>query len=990
MVSALVAGLLATVGAAVPASAQSTYPFRNPNLPLERRVDDLMGRLTLDEKIGLLHQYQAPIPRLGIKRVKNGTEALHGLAWSNDFYNNGSTVTATATTFPQAIGLASTWNPALIKQVGSAVGSEARGYNSENPLAWGLNLWAPVVDPLRDPRAGRNEEGYSEDPYLTGTMATAYAGGMRGDHPKYLKTAPTVKHYLGYNNEFKRSTTSSSLRPRAKKEYYETGFRMPIQAGVATGVMMSYNLVNGRPATAHADANDVVRAWTDETLMNVTDAFAPNNLIGSQRYYSTLAQADAATLKAGVDSFTTDDTNSARTINAIKSALAQGLLAESDVNTAARNLLSIRFRLGEFDPDGGPYAKITKDVVNSPTHQRLARKAAAESMVLLKNSDRTLPLDPAKTDKIAVVGPLTKSLYSDWYGGNMPYKVTPLDGIKAKFGSGATIADTEAVDRIALREVTTGKYVTAGSDADGENLTVSGTGVAATEQFDVFGWGQGVLTLRSVANGMFVERANFGATSPFVNRADQPRGWFVQQQFKLEGAGDGSYVIRYAGHETPNSWEGPNNYLTVADDGRLILGAPTAATAARFQQEMISSGIESAVRAVTGADAAVVVVGSMPFINGREDFDRTTMALAENQSELIKAVHRANPNTIVVVENSYPTTLNWEQQNIPAILWTTHAGQETGNALADVLFGDVNPAGRLTQTWYKSEADLPDILEYDIIKADRTYLYDRSTPLYPFGHGLSYTTFRYGDLRLSAPVLASGGTVTVSVDVTNTGQRAGDEVVQLYTHQRTSRDKQPVKALRGFQRVHLGPGETKTVYIPLRATDLVHWDVTRDKWVLESSVHDMMVGGSSADIRQGTTLRVVGEKIPPRDLSKETRAANFDDYAGIELVDETKVRGDAVGRIDAGDWIKFADVNLGRGVSSFTARVSRVDAGNATIQIRLDDPVTGPVIGTAQVTSTGDIYRYETTTASLTRVSGRHDIYLVFSGDLRISTFSVR
>ncbi|HEU5472252.1 MAG TPA: glycoside hydrolase family 3 C-terminal domain-containing protein [Actinophytocola sp.] len=982
---ALMVGLTGPVAAAHRAPA---YPFQDPAAPLSARVDDLLRRLTLDEKISLLHQFQPAIPRLGIPEFKAGTEALHGLGWTTDRNNNGAVVTATATVFPQAVGLASTWNPALIRQVGSVVGDEARGFNSEAPGVWGVQVWAPVVNLLRDPRWGRNEEGYSEDPFLTGQISTAYGKGLSGDHPFYLKTAPVLKHYLANNNEIRRDTASSNLRPRVLREYDEPAFKPAISADAATGVMGAYNLVNGRPNTVNPDFNDVVRTWTDKTLYNVSDAFAPYNLTGSEQYYATNAEGFAATLKAGLDSFTVDNQNSAPTIGHIRDALAQGLLTEADIDTSVRHVLSVRFRLGDFDPDRGPYAGITKDVVNSPAHQALARKVAGEAMVLLKNTG-ALPLNPARTRNVAVIGPLEKTLYTDWYSGALPYRVTPLDGIRERLGGGARVADTEAVDRIALREAATGRYVTAGTDADGELLRAAGTGAGATEQFDVFDWGQGVLTLRSVANGRYVERFDFGATSPFVNRAPQPRDWFVQQQFKLEDAGNGTFVIRYAGFETPNDWEGPNNYVTVAADGTLTLGATDAAGATRFTKETLSSGIDSAVAAATGADAAVVVVGSMPFINGREDHDRTTMALAESQSALIQAVHRANPNTIVVVENSYPTTLNWEQQNVPAILWTTHAGAETGHAVADVLFGAVNPAGRLTQTWYRSDADLPSILEYDIIKTDRTYLYYRGDPLYAFGHGLSYTTFRYGDIRLSDTRVRPNGTVEVSVRVTNTGRRAGDEVVQLYTHQRTSRDKQPVAQLRAFQRVHLEAGQSKTVRLRLPAADLAHWDVTRGRWVVESATHDVLVGASLADIRQRTTLRVDGDRIPARGLGSDTRAIDFDDYSGVDLVDESKVRGDAVGAT-AGDWVKFTDADLRSGARNFRARVARAEAGPTSIQIRLDDPVNGRLVGTATVPSTGDKYVYTTATARLTGASGRHDVYLVFTGDQRISTFSLR
>jgi beta-glucosidase len=711
--------------------------------------------------------------------------------------------------------------------------------------------------------------------------------------------------------------------------------------------------------------------------MNVTDAWGPNNVVSPQNYYPDQASADAAIIKAGLDSFTGDDTNSARTIEAVNTALARGLLAQSDVDDAVRHILSIRFRLGEFDPNGGPYAGITMDVVNSPAHQRLARETAGKAVVLLKNSG-ALPL-PASTRKVAVVGPLADTLYTDWYSGKMPYQVTPRAGIQERLGSPVT--GNEAVDRIALRELGTGRYVTAGSAVDGAPLVVSGTSAGTAEQFDAFDWGLGVQTLRSVANGKYVERANLGnPTSPFVNQAPQPRDWFVHQQFTFEDAGDGTVVIKYAGFETGNDWDGPNLYLTVAADGQLVLGSPNAAGATKFAKETISSGIEQAVAAVTGADAAVVVVGSMPFINGREDHDRTTTALAESQSALIKAVHAANPNTVVVVENSYPTTLNWEQENVPAILWTTHAGQETGNAIADVLFGDVNPAGRLTQTWYASDADLPNILDYDIIKAGWTYQYFDGNPLYSFGHGLSYSKFRYG----SAKVTQSRGKLEVRVPVTNTSARAGDEVVQLYTHQRASRDPQPNQTLRAFDRVHLKAGETKTVTLRVAVPDLAHWDVTRGKWVVENGTYDVLVGASSSDIRQRSSVKVKGETIPPRDLSRTTQAVDFDDYSGVDLVDTSKVRGDSIGA-SSGDWVSYKDVSL-RNARTFTARAA---GGAGTIEIRLGSP-TGRLAGTATFAGTADKYTYADVSTPLRGADGRHDVFLVFTGDLRVDGFKLR
>ncbi len=969
LLTVLAAALLVVPSVPGSAHADPSYPFRDPRLPLQTRVDDLVGRLTLDEKISWLHQFQPAVPRLGIDLFKTGTEALHGVAWSTDIDNRGAVVTADGTSFPQAVGLASTWDPALIRRVGDAVGDEARGFHARDPRVFGLNLWAPVVNLLKDPRWGRNEEGYSEDPLLTGAIATAYGKGLQGADPDHLKTAPTLKHYLAYNNEAGRDVTSSNVPPRVLNEYDRQVFRIPLEANAATGVMASYNLINGRPATVDPDQATLVRDWSDYPLMNVSDAWAPNNLVNSQKYFATQAEANAATLKAGLDSFTVDDTNPANTIAAINAALDQGLLTVADIDRAVGHIVSVRVRLGEFDPDGGPYAHLDESVIDSPAHRRLARETAGQAMVLLKNQGGALPLRPG--GKVAVVGPLSDTLYTDWYGGKLPYQVTAADGIAARAGQ---VLGAEGSDRIALRDPA-GRYLTATGTGDADAVTASGSTASAAAQFDVVDWGQDVLTLRNAGNGRYLGYFN-GA---FTTRDEQPNGWFVQQQFKLEPLADGTVALRYAGYETLEGWFGPNRYVTVDADGRMTLGSPDAAGATHFTREVLRSGVESAVAAAAAADTAVVVVGSNPQINGREAHDRTSMALGAGQQALIKAVRAANPRTIVVLQSSYPMT--GAQADVPGVVWTTHAGAETGNALADVLYGARNPGGRLTQTWYRSESQLPaDLNQYDIIKSGLTYLYSKQKPLHPFGHGLSYTSFRYGK-----PVVAAG---RVSVPVTNTGRRDGDEVVQLYTHQRTSRDRTPEKQLRGFRRVHLEAGQTKVVTLPLRPADLARWDVTRSRWVVETSVHDVLIGASSADIRQRATLAVRGETIPARDLGRTTRAENFDDYAGVRLLDETKAAGTVAGSTAAGSWIAFRDANL-RGGTTFTARTAKAGAGTGTVEIRLGSP-TGRLLGTAPVATTGDVYTYATSTAALRPVTGRHDVYLVFGAELRLSTFSIR
>jgi len=966
------------------------YPFNNPNLSLTVRVNDLLSRLTLAEKVSELHQYVPAIPRLGIPMFKTGTEALHGVAWSTDDNNNGAVVTAKGTVFPQAVGLATTWDPALIKQVGNAVGQEARGYNSQNPVVWGLNLWAPVVNLLRDPRWGRNEEGYSEDPYLTGQMSIAYGSGMEGDNPTYLQVAPTLKHYLAYNNEVNRATSDSIVPPQILHDYDQQAFEPAIAANAATGVMTSYNLVNGRPNTVDPDLATIERSWTSQTLMNVTDAGSAANLLSPQAYYPTQAAADAAALIAGVDSFTADNTDSAITTTAVTAALQQGLLTEADINKAASDVLSIQFRLGTLDPKGlNPYAAITSSVINSPAHQKLERQAADEQMALLKNASNTLPLDAAKTKKIAVVGPLENTLYSDWYSGSLPYEVTPLAGITQRLGTNGTVASSEGVDRIALKDNATGKYLTASTDASGAPLVESGTSAGAAQSFDVFDWGSGITTLRAVANSKFL---TLGATKHVVNSESQPNGWFVQQQFKLDAQPDGSVVLEYAGNDASQSWFGANKYAVVASDGTVSIGAATPAAATHFTSDVVTSGVASAVAAAKGAKAAVVVVGSMPFINGREDNDRTSTALPDAQEALVRAVQKANPHTIVVLENSYPDTINWEQANVRAIVHTTHAGAETGNALADVLFGDYNPSARLTQTWYASDANLPSILNYDISKTDMTYQYYQGKPLYPFGFGLSYTSFDYSKLKLASPVVNQSGQIRATVDVTNTGSRAGTDVVQLYTHEMQSRAKQPVAQLRKFARVTLNPHQTKTVSLTINAADLKFWDVTQNKDVVESGVYQVEVGHNADDIALSAPVQVKGEVIPPRNLSKVTQGQDFDNYSGTTLSDYSKASGTSVEAVAAGDWISFADTALAPSVNSLSAQVANTGSTPVQVTVRLDNPTSGPVLGTLTIPSTGGKYDYTTAATALSGIPagrGLHTVYLVFGGPALLHTFQL-
>ncbi|MFD0595910.1 glycoside hydrolase family 3 N-terminal domain-containing protein [Catellatospora coxensis] len=573
--------------------------FRDPSAPLPDRVADLLGRLTLPEKIALLHQHQPPVPRLSVGGFRTGTEALHGLAWLGE-----------ATVFPQAVGLGASWDPDLVRRVGAAVGDEVRASHHKDPSGAGLNVWAPVVNPLRDPRWGRNEEGYSEDAWLTGLMGQAYAQGLRGDHPVYLKTAPTLKHFLGYNNENDRCVSSSNLGPRVLHEYELPAYRPAIESGAAVAVMASYNLVNGRPAHVSPHLNDDLRSWTGDEVLVVSDAYAPSNLAdpAQQAYFPDHASSHAASLKAGVDSFTDADANSHVTIGRLTEALERGLITEADVDTAVRRVLTIRLRLGEFDPaEANPFTGLDPDTVNCPAHQALAREAATRSIVLLKQECRLLPFDPEQVRRVAVVGPLGDQLMADWYSGTLPYQVTARDGLAARLGADQ-VTFAEGADRVALRLVG-GGYLAVADPAEAAPLRRA---FADPHGFDVFDWGShpgpaghhgtSVLALRSAANGRHLTvRDNL-----LVADAPGPHGWDVHETFRLVERSDGTLSLH---HELSRS------YLVVGEDGVAAVGA-SFEQAARLQVELRRGGAEQAAALAAEADAVVVVLGNHPWSTG--------------------------------------------------------------------------------------------------------------------------------------------------------------------------------------------------------------------------------------------------------------------------------------------------------------------------------------------------------------------------------------
>jgi beta-glucosidase len=951
--------------------------FRDPALPLAARVEDLLSRLTASERIAMLHQYAPAVPRLGMAAFRTGTEALHGVAWLGP-----------ATVFPQAVGLGASWDEELVHEVATAASVELRAFHHHRTPASGegpisLQAWAPVVNLLRDPRWGRNEEGYSEDPLLTARLAEAFCRGMAGDHPVYLRTAPVLKHFLAYNNEDDRCLTSSSVRPRVLHEYDLAAFRPPVASGAASGVMAAYNLVNGRPCHVSPLLESELRRWAKPTgheLFVVSDAEAPSNLVELQGCDDDHAASHAAALKAGIDSFTDHGEDSAVTVGRIAEARERGLLTDADIDRAVRRQLELRFRLGEFDPHLDPYAGIGADVIDSPAHRALALRAAIGSIVLLRNRSGLLPLPG--TGRIAVLGPLADTLFEDWYSGTLPYRITAAGGLAAAAEArGGTVDSAEGVDRIVLRAASSGALLTAVGERGLLRMTRADAG-DPDAQFDVFDWDLGVLTLRSAATGRYASLSDDDQS--LTADREQPGGWDVHETFRLEVQPDGSELLRSVL---------TGRYAAVAAAGEAVaLTADDPARAERFTRTVVRDGLAEAVAAATAADTAVVVLGNDPHINGREAFDRAGPDLPPAQERLVRAVTAACPNTVLVVMSSYPYTVDWADEHAAAVLWTSHAGQETGRALASVLLGDAEPAGRLPQTWYRAGDELPARLDYDIIKAGWTYQYHRAAPLYPFGHGLSYTEFVHSGLRIDAGRTAQDGRVTAAVTVTNTGPRPGTETVQLYVRALDARYEAPRLKLAAFGKVRLAPGASEQVEFTLDVADaLAHWSVADGAFAVDPGAYEVLLARSAADIVDRAPLTVTGPAPAPRAaLGHPVAAADFDDHTRILLVEATPGPGDAATPADPAvpAVLLYRDVDL-TGAHAFTAEVSRAAAGAARLEVWAETAGAEPMLLAAlEVPSTGGHHSWTTVRAPLAGpVTGVHDVRLVLGGEQRVAAF---
>ncbi|UZN04466.1 glycoside hydrolase family 3 C-terminal domain-containing protein [Cellulomonas sp. S1-8] len=917
--------------------ADDARGWLDADLPVPQRAAALLARLTRTERVALLHQHAPGVPRLGLAAFRTGAEALHGVAWLG-----------TATVFPQPVGLAATWDADLLERVGAVVGTELRAKHAADPTV-SLNVWAPVVNPLRHPRWGRTEEGFSSDPHVTAWLAGAYARGLRGDHPTYWRTVPTLKHFLGYGAETDRAVASAQLRPRVLREYELPAYLGPVAAGVVGAVMPSYNLVNGRPTHLSGELLDELRAAARTSLLVVSDAAAPGNVVTSQRYHDDHVASHAALLRAGIDSFTDNDADPSPTVERITAALDRGLLTPDDVDRAVLRQLELRIRTGELDPDLDPW-RVGADALDLPAHRALAREATARAVVVLEN-DGVLPLPPDAS--VAVVGPHASRVLHDWYSGTPPYLVGLGTALAERLGAGRVhVAD--GADRVALTSSSTGRGVRA--LADGTLVADADADADKTSAHDVTDWGDGLLTLRDVASDRLWSGAGW------VVRADATRvgGWVVQESFRHHRHGDGTWSLQHVGS---------GRWVRVQHDeaGTLVAEAHDVAHAERFGVRLLRDGVQDVARAAGAADVVLVTAGNDPHLHGRETEDRPHLDLPDRQVDLWRAAADAAPRAVLLVVSSYPYVLVAATDDAVAVVWSSHGGQELGHGLVDVLLGDVEPTGRLAQEWPADAAQAGDLLDHDILATRATHWYSPTPPRYGLGHGLTYGDVRYTDLRRGAPagLVRHGDEVVVDVTVENRGVRPARELVQVYVDAPGHRLPYPHR-LVAHARVDVPAGAQVVATLHVPVADLAVWDVTRDRWVVEPGRYVLSAGPSSALATLRVEVDVDGEPVPPRDVAtRPVRAADADDLTDVDLAETTREAGTCVQvrRGRAGGSVLLRDCVVGS-AAGVELTVARTRPGTASVEV-VDD-ATGTVLARADVPADGARHDWRTVTVPLT------------------------
>ena len=860
----LLSGTLAllTAGSALAQDGQLPI-YLNTAYSFEERATDLVSRLTLEEKQSLLGNNMAAVPRLGLKNYNVWSEALHGvLSGANPMYG-----LLGPTSFPNSVAIGSTWDPSVAEWMASAIADEARAIYATGTK--GLTFWSPVVEPVRDPRWGRTGESYGEDPFLAAEMARGFVRGMMGTDAKYLKAVPTAKHYFANNSEFDRHVSSSNMDSRDMREFYLYPYKRLIEDEKLPSIMSSYNAVNHVPTSASAFYLDTLARRTYGMKGYVTgDCAAIEDIWNGHYYAETRELATAMGLAAGVDS----DCGSIYQRFAI-SAYEQGILPMALIDRALIHMFTIRMRTGEFDPEQMvPYTKYEPSRVSSSANRALAEEIAVRTPVLLKNEGKALPLDPKALKRIALIGPQADDVELGPYSGRPETSAmtSPYAGIRAwlkqkgydvdvSLAVGGDIKSKSNLLYIAWFEIgktdgSSTRYDATKYTACAEGITI-GSGMGEEEQ------------VRTIDDGSWTAYENVDITDIediTVGLNIPTEGGIVEVRV---GGPDGQLIGRIEATRASGARVGgvygasmpmKTNALKLGFNGPqtlyLVYKAP--------QDAPID---EATIATARDADVAVVFVGTDEH-TATEEADRLTLLLPGNQLALIQAVAAVNPNTIVVMQTLGCVEVEEFRHlaNVRGILWTGYNGQAQGRAIPRLLFGEANPGGKLNATWFKSVKDLPAITDYNLRRssgsAGRTLWYFDKEVSYPFGYGLSYTTFKYSNFRISQNAITPNDKVTLSVDVTNTGDYSGDEVVQIYVRTPDSAVslERPAKRLKGFRRVTVPRGQTRTVRIDIDCADLWFWDMEADRMTYDPGRYVFEFGSSSQDIRGSVTATMSG------------------------------------------------------------------------------------------------------------------------------------
>ena len=807
----------------------------------KERLSDLIGLLTVDEKIKQLTNQSDAIPRLGVPRYNYWNEALHGVLISG------------ATSFPQAVALGATWDPELVYRVATAISDEARVFNVVEGK--GLTYWSPTINIARDPRWGRNEESYSEDPYLLSRMGVAFVQGMQGNDPYYLKTVSTPKHFMANNEEERRHTGSSDVDMRSMFEYYLPAFHQAVLEGKAYSIMGAYNELNHVPCNANMFLlTDLLRrTWGFEGYV-VTDCGAINDMLYGHHFFETGAEAVARSIRAGCDMSCGQEYS-----EYLYEALDLGLLEEKDLDSALTRVLSARFRLGEFDPpENVPYSSIPIEKLDCKEHRALALEAAQKAIVLLKN-DGILPLDKNKIKTIAVIGPNAAEAQLGIYSGFPNFRVSPLEGIKDKAAKqGIKVEYAKGCDiGGGLLSVIEPQYFTkvAGTNKTGmkgeyfDNMELSGKPVLTRIDSTIdFSFGT-----NSPAPGLPKDQFSIRWTGKIIppdtiyhlgTSCDDGSRLYLDGKLLIDDWNDhgekpiGAKVKLIPGQE----------YVVVVEYYDNTLGAT-----ARLTWDLNQIDFSSAKKVAANNDVVILMLGISPGLS-QEEFDRKEIELPQVQRDLINEVASVNPNIVIVLINGGPIALAGCENKAMAIVEAWYGGEYGGKAIADVLFGDVNPGGKLPETFYASTQQLPPMSDYDLINHPRTYMYLNQPVLFPFGHGLSYTQFEYGNLKLNSDVIKTNGVVEIQATVRNTGKMKGDEVVQIYAHYIDATMTVPINQLKRFQRITLNPGESKILTFKIPASEFSFYDIGTNDLKIAKGKWELQVGSSSKDIRLKKTF----------------------------------------------------------------------------------------------------------------------------------------